>query len=163
MTRTEKRRAFVNLLIVVVGLGLSTFVIKQAWSSRTPQSPASPNRPSEAKKEAQILAAPELNDILKRRQQNVTILDIQEREKFRKEHIPGAINIPADELDARAEDELSKSDLIVIVDCACDGTNTASLVKHSTLVTLGFPNVAVLDEGLKAWKRSSFEIVVEKE
>lgn len=161
MTRIEKRRALVNLLVVVIGLGLCTFVIKQAWSSQTPQSPASPNRP--AKKEAQILAAPELNDILKRRQLNVTILDIQEREKFKKEHIPGAINIPADELDARADDELSKSNLIVIVDCACDGTNTASLVKHSTLVALGFPNVAVLDEGLNAWKRSSFAIVAEKE
>lgn len=162
MTRTEKRRAIVNLLIVVIGLGLCTFLIKQVWSSRTPQAPASPAQ-AVVKKEAQILAAPELNDILKRGKQNVTILDIQEREKFRKEHIPGAINIPADELDSRAEDELSKSDLIVIVDCACDGTNTASLVKHSTLVSLGFPNVAVLDEGLNAWRRASFEIVVAKD
>lgn len=163
MTRTEKRRALVNLLIVVICLGLCTFVIKQAWSSRTRQSPASPLQPAEAKKEAQILAAAELNDILKRRQQNVILLDIQEREKFKKEHIPGAINIPSDELEARAEDELSKSALIVIVDCACDGTNTASLMKHSTLVALGFPNVAVLDEGLNAWKRSSFEVVVAEE
>lgn len=165
MNRTEKRRAFVNLLIVVIGLGLCTFVVKQAWSSRPviPPSPTSPGRTAEVKKEAQILTAAELNDILKRRQQNVMVLDIQEREKFRKEHIPGAINIPSDELEARAEDELSKSDLIVIVDCACDGTNTASLMKHSTLVVLGFPNVAVLDQGLNAWKDSSFEIVVEKE
>ena len=169
MNRTQKRRAFVNVVIIIVGLGLCSFIIKQVWSSRkgTPRSQAAVNSSLgatvETQKEARILKASELNDILGRRQQQVMVLDIQERKKFREGHIPSAINIPSDELEARAEDELSKSDLIIIVDCACDGTNTVSLIRHSTLVTLGFSNVAVLDEGLNAWKRSSFEIVVEKE
>ncbi len=169
MNGTQKRRAFANVVIIIIGLGLCSFLIKQAWSSRkvTPRSQEavnpSPGATVEAQKEAQILKAAELNDILGRRQHHVMVLDIQERKKFKEGHIPSAINIPSDELEARAEDELSKSDLIIIVDCACDGTNTASLMRHSTLVTLGFSNVAVLDEGLYAWKRSSFEIVVEKE
>ena len=174
MMHPHRGRVFANVIVLVVGLGLCTYLIKQAWTSWNPLQrsrsavSSDPNgervQKVEAQKdEAQILEAAQLKDILKRRQGHVMVLDIQERGRFKKGHIPSAINIPSDELEARSEDELSKSDLIIIVDCACDGTNTVSLMTRSALVNLGFPNVAILDDGLNAWKRASFEIVVEKE
>jgi phage shock protein E len=165
MDPTRKRRAFANVIILLIGLGLFSFLIKQAWSSRkfsTPMQNLSPSDKIEGQTEAKIINAAEVNKILKTRQQNVTILDIQERPKFKEGHIPSSINIPSDELEVRAQDELSRSNLIIIVDCACDGTNTASLMRHSVLVSMGFSNVAVMDEGLNAWKRASFELVVEQ-
>lgn len=165
MDPSQKKRAFVNIVVIVVGLGLFGFIVKQGWSSwKTPARPV-PNTSAlvEARKEARILSAEEANKILKSGQKNVTVLDIQERHKYREGHIPAAINIPADELETRAENELSKSDMIIIVDCACDGTNTVSLMRYKVLVDMGFQNVAVMDEGLNAWKAMSLELAVEKQ
>lgn len=165
MDPTQKRRAIVNLVVIIIGLGLFGFLVKQAWSSWKAPQPPVPNTSAlaEARKEALIISAEEANKILKSGQKNVIVLDIQERHKFKKEHIPSAINIPADELEIRAPGELSKSDLIIIVDCACDGTNTVSLLRHKVLVDMGFQNVAVMDEGLNAWKAMSFELAVDKQ
>jgi len=169
MEPSGKKRVLVNTIVLIVGLVLFGVLVKQAWSLwRTPHQlqpqPASANSTQKTlgQKEAQILKADEVHKILSRREKGVTVLDIQERKKFKEEHLPSAINIPTDELEARAEDELSKSDMIIIVDCACDGTNTASLLINSYLISLGFPKVAVMDEGLNGWKARSFEIVAEK-
>ena len=167
MEPSRKKRVVVNTIVLMVGLVLFSVLIKQAWSSWRPQQPQ-PQPPSanstqkNLAKEAQILRADEVHKILSRREKGVTVLDIQERKKFKEGHLPSAINIPTDELDARAEDELSKSDMIIIVDCACDGTNTASLLINSYLLNLGFPKVAVMDGGLNGWKAHPFEIVVDK-
>ena len=169
MEPSRKKRVLVNTIVLIVGLVLFSVLIKQAWSSwRIPQQPqpqpasANSSQKNLDQKEAQILKADEVHKIVSRREKGVTVLDIQERKKFKEGHLPSAINIPTDELEARAEDELSKSDMIIIVDCACDGTNTASLLINSYLINLGFPKVAVMDEGLNGWKARSFEIVVDK-
>lgn len=169
MESSRNKRVLVNTIVLIIGLVLFSVLIKQVWSSwRTPQQsqpqPATANASQKNvdQKEAQILKAEEVHKILSRREKGVTVLDIQERKKFKEEHLPSAINIPTDEVEARAEDELSKSDMIIIVDCACDGTNTASLLINSYLINRGFPNVAVMDEGLNGWKARSFEIVAEK-
>lgn len=162
---TSRKRVLVNAIVLIFGLVLFSILIKQAWSSwRTPQQPQPQpaNSGQKTQKEAQILKADEVRKILSRREKGVTVLDIQERKKFKEGHLPSAINIPTDELEARAEDELSKSDMIIIVDCACDGTNTASLLINNYLIDLGFSKVAVMDEGLNGWRARSFEIVAEK-
>ena len=168
MESSRKRRVFVNAIVLIVGLVLFSFLIKQAWSSwRTPQQPQPQPQAAAAnssqKPVAQIIKADEVQKILSRREKGVTVLDIQERKKFKEGHLPSALNIPTDELEARAEDELSKSDLIIIVDCACDGTNTAALMINKYLLEQGFSKVAVMDEGLNGWRARSFETVVEKQ
>jgi rhodanese-related sulfurtransferase len=174
MNFPKSRRVFTNIIILIAGLGLLSYLIKHAWTSwhtsatSNPATASSPDRrrPHNAelpKDEPKILKADEVKKIIDRRQEQVVILDIQDRGKFKEEHLPSAINIPSDELEVRAEDELSKSDLIIIVDCACDGTNTVSLIRRSALVNLGFKDVAILDEGLNAWRRSSFGVITEKQ
>ena len=172
MESPRKRRVIVNIVVLIAGLALFSFLIKEAWSSwRTPQQPDQPalnSQPAAANSSekpagpvAQIIKADEVHKILARREKGVTILDIQERKKFKAEHLAGAINIPTDELEARAEDELSKSDMIIVVDCACDGTNTAALMINTYLLNLGYSKVVVMDEGLNAWRARSYDLVVE--
>ena len=173
MEPSRKKRVVVNTIVLIAGLVLFSFLIKQAWSSwRAPQQPqpqptvasSSQKTPGDANQKpvAQIIKADEVQRILARREKGVMILDIQERKKFKEGHLAAAINIPTDELDARAQDELSPSDTIIIVDCACDGTNTAALMINTYLLGLGFSKVAVMDEGLNAWKARNYEVVVDK-
>ena len=174
MNSPKSRRVFANIIILLAGLGLLTYLIKHAWASWHTALPSRPalasspdggrtHNPELPRDEPQILKADQVKKILDRRQGHVVILDIQERGKFKEGHLLSAINIPSDELEVRAEDELSKSDLIILVDCACDGTNSVSLIRRSALVNLGLKNVAILDGGLNAWKRSSFGVVTEKQ
>ncbi len=46
--------------------------------------------------------------------EKVAIVDVRDRESFALSHFPDAVNIPADELIVRAENELASSDLIVL-------------------------------------------------
>jgi rhodanese-related sulfurtransferase len=173
MNLFKNRRAFINILIVALLLGLATQLIRYGRSSgrvsllqRPPlTSPPERERPasaSAASVEGQLLKPAEVKKILIGRRERVVIVDIQKRDRFRQAHIPSAVNIPSDELEVRAEDELSKSDFIIIVDCACDGTNNESLIRREALLNLGFKNVAVLDEGVDGWKRATFYLITEQ-
>lgn len=72
------------------------------------------------------------------------------RAEFQAEHIPGAINIPSDELETRAEDELQgASHIVVYCRCPSDGAAVSAL---DLLNKNGFDNVSVLKGGFNAWK-----------
>lgn len=113
------------------------------------------------KSDVQILKAAHVKNLLDRHEK-VVILDIQERSKFKEAHINSAINIPSDELGVRAQDELSTTDKIIIVDCACDGTNSVSLLMRTALINQGFKDVAILDEGINGWKTMSYSLISER-
>ena len=44
-----------------------------------------------------------------------TLVDVLSKDSFTKEHIPGAVSIPLDELEARAGDFLRKDDTIIVI------------------------------------------------
>jgi len=73
------------------------------------------------------------------------ILDIRDREPYAVRHRPGAVNIPYDELETRAEVELLKRDRVAI-DCEAthpiDCESAAGILKH-----FGFLSVSVLGSG----------------
>lgn len=168
MTSPKKSRILINVIILMGLLGLVSYLIKVAW--RTPSSVPAAGPASAAGRlqtqpqveEVRILKAPQVKYLLDRHEK-VVILDIQERSKFKEAHIPSAINIPSDELGVRAQDELSTADRIIIVDCACDGTNSVSLLMRTALIKLGFKDIAILDEGLNGWKALSFSLVSERD
>jgi rhodanese-related sulfurtransferase len=71
-----------------------------------------------------------------------TVLDIGDREAFGREHLPGAVNIPIDELAVRAGIEHRRARAIV-VDCTRDEMWRCQAAA-SMLVRQGFTNVSVL-------------------
>lgn len=98
---------------------------------------------------ASDIDAAELRKILEQKQR-VTIVDVDEREDYRKEHIPNAKNIPSDEISLRAIREISKDNLIVIY-CRCIGEGASNGAK-SELMKQGYSQVSVLKGGLASWK-----------
>jgi rhodanese-related sulfurtransferase len=69
---------------------------------------------------------------------------------FRHSHLPGAINIPHTEVDARAADLLPDRDAEIVVYCAngpCENSGIAS----ARLVELGYTRVADYHEGKAEW------------
>ncbi|MCP9496358.1 MAG: rhodanese-like domain-containing protein [Pyrinomonadaceae bacterium MAG19_C2-C3] len=75
---------------------------------------------------------------------NVVLLDVRDRPAYTKDHLPKAKNIPVDEIEARAINELSPSDIIVTY-CRCHDTSLSEFA-HDLLNKHGFRQVAVLRE-----------------
>ncbi len=109
--------------------------------------------------EEQIVDGAQVKKLLESSRERITILDIRDRASFKQEHPQSAVNIPSDELEARAEDELSKSSLIIVTNCACDGTDLESLIRRSTLVDLGFNKVLVLKNGVDGWRSAGLGMI----
>lgn len=75
---------------------------------------------------------------------NVVLLDVRDRPAYSKNHLPEAKNIPVDEIEARAINELSPSNIIITY-CRCRDTNLSEFARD-LLNKNGFPQVAVLRE-----------------
>ncbi len=91
-------------------------------------------------------------DELKKKLENneVTLIEVLDREQYEKEHIKGAINIPLKEIGAEARKRFSKEDAIVVY---CSNYEcTASPSAGKKLEDLGFTNVYHYGGGKKEWK-----------
>lgn len=93
------------------------------------------------------IAARELPQLMK--EQRVTLVDLDEREKYAAEHIAGAKNIPTDELYVRALNELDKGATVVLY---TRNYNRFVLGNVQMLRRQGFESVRVLKGGLDGWK-----------
>ncbi len=85
-----------------------------------------------------------------------TIVDSLPRESYEEGHIPGAVNIPSDDIARKANDLLDKNGTIITY-CAnyvCD----ASTVAARKLIDLGYQRVLDFKAGKKAWKDAGFEL-----
>jgi rhodanese-related sulfurtransferase len=81
------------------------------------------------------------------------ILDVEERDVFAAGHIPGAVNIPADELEARIGEELSQTDTIVVYSDSADLSQRATEIIGAE----GFMRVSMLDGGYSQWEKFNRE------
>ncbi len=79
------------------------------------------------------------------------ILDVRSRDEFAREHIPGSLNIPLDELLSRKDELLENHGRIVV---SCRSGNRAKNA-YQTLEQHGFKNLTLLEGGLQNWKRSN--------
>ncbi|MFB6145819.1 MAG: rhodanese-like domain-containing protein [Candidatus Nanohaloarchaea archaeon] len=85
----------------------------------------------------------------------VKVVDVLSTEHFSEGHIPGAINIPLENIASEALKEFDKSDDIVVYckDLDCSASPKAA----EKLESLGFRNVYDYEVGLKGWKESGHE------
>jgi rhodanese-related sulfurtransferase len=148
----SRSRITVNVVILIAALCAAGYSLRSFWPSRAP---AAIKHVDPA---LRIITAPELKALLLRKEDSIVLVDVRERNDFQKEHIPSAINIPFDEIEVRAEDELSKSSHIVLSFFKCDQENSVSTTASSSLKNLGFTNVSVLDGGINKWKESSYDL-----
>lgn len=151
MSHRFSARVVINVVILITALCAAGYCISLFWPGAAPATVRDIDP-------AQTITARELKDLLVRKGDGITIVDIRERDKFRREHIPSAINIPFDELEVRAEDELSKSSHVILSYYKCDEENRVGALTSSSLKNLGFSNVTVLDGGIDKWKEFSHQL-----
>lgn len=92
-------------------------------------------------------AIADLRQLIKRSPEQIVIIDIRGIEEYTEKHIPGAVNIPLDELETRAN-ELSKQAIVITV-CGKGGGRSAQA--SALLNQLGFSNANFLCGGTFGW------------
>lgn len=84
---------------------------------------------------------------------HVRVVDVRSAGEYAAGHIPGAVNIPLEELESRLAD-LEQSGTVVL---ACQGGRRAGIACEQ--LTGRHPEVAVLDGGTKAWSAAGLPLV----
>ena len=88
---------------------------------------------------------------------NALLLDVRTPEEFSKGHVPGAINIPYDEVADRLDElEGDKQRAIVVY---CESGKRAGRAE-STLAAQGYTNLHHLEGDMKAWRAAGRETAV---
>ncbi len=85
---------------------------------------------------------------------NFILVDVLTEEDFRKEHIPGATNIPLETLQEAASKHLNKNQRIVVYGNTHDSPRSNEAA--ALLERLGFRKVSDFDGGINAWKSAGF-------
>ena len=86
--------------------------------------------------------------------QKLVIIDARPPSEWMRVHIPGAVSIPYHDM-ARL-DEVPKDGTWVIAYCACPHHLSGIVIDE--LRKRGYPNTAVLDEGINDWHRRGFPV-----
>lgn len=79
---------------------------------------------------------------------NFLILDVRTKGEFSGGHIPGALNIPVQELSSRIGELKKYTDQPVMVYCASGGRSPGAV---STLLKNNFKNIYHLNRGISSW------------
>lgn len=96
--------------------------------------------------------AAELTKLLKARR--VVVLDVRDAGPFGRAHIPGAVNIPAGEVETRAAELAAQRKPVVIYDRS-GGDDAKSVLK--TLETIGLPAI-LLKGGFLGWEAEGLDV-----
>jgi rhodanese-related sulfurtransferase len=100
------------------------------------------------------ITAEELNERIQSSQAPL-ILDVRTEREYELGRIPGALNIPHDELSSRLREiEVAKTEEIVVY---CFNGNR-SKIAETTLDNYGYVNLRDLDGHIKYWRRDGFPI-----
>jgi rhodanese-related sulfurtransferase len=86
--------------------------------------------------------------------EEIILIEVLEEEKFKKEHIKGAINIPLKKIGTVAKQKFDKDDKIIVYCSDYDCTSSPTAAKK--LNDLGFTNVYDYEGGKKEWKEAGY-------
>lgn len=99
-------------------------------------------------------------DELKARLDNgnpVTIIEALPQRYYEAEHLPGAINIPHDEIREKASGQLPDKDATIVTYCASTECRN-SRIAADTLAVAGYRNVFEYVEGKQDWKEAGYPL-----
>jgi adenylyltransferase/sulfurtransferase len=90
----------------------------------------------------------------------IVLLDVREEEGIALGYIKGAIFIPMDELDEKAETLLPEKDVPVIIYCA---VGIRSLAATKLMKEKGYTHVYFMTKGINGWKDAGYEVATDSE
>jgi phage shock protein E len=94
------------------------------------------------------IAADELTERLAKEDAELFVLDVRTPEEFAAGHVPGAVNIPHDELPNRIAEITNAKNKDVVVYCR---TGRRAAIAEDTLAAHGFKRVMHLDGDMIKW------------
>lgn len=92
-----------------------------------------------------LLTTNELNHLKNRSSQNFIVLDIRNRQEYKAGHPADAKNIPFDEIEVRAPDELPRGSLIILF-CRCQEGDPTLRGAQKILASYGYRTKILKDE-----------------
>jgi len=103
----------------------------------------------------QSITREELQRAMNRRE--VVLVDVLSVEQFRKSHLPGAINIPADRIAELAPQLLPDRSARIVTYCLNFTGRVSDQVARS-LIDMGYRNVRNYDEGKQDWMNAGLPL-----
>jgi len=98
-----------------------------------------------------VMSAKELAHALAEKQ-HIAVVDLSDRQKYAQGHIPGARNIPIDELASRALQELAPGKRLALY-CHCHEDQLSKIGARILNVGIGgFNNIFILEGGMSSWE-----------
>jgi phage shock protein E len=83
------------------------------------------------------------------------IVDVRTPAEYAAGHVPGAVNIPYDQMDARADEIIAHKDKDVVLYCR---SGRRSGIAANTLAAKGFTKLALLEGDMPGWERDGFVV-----
>lgn len=102
--------------------------------------------------QADSISAPALSSLLSEGEAPL-ILDVRSEREYESGHVPGAVNIPYQELPARLSELPASEDQEVVVYCEVGGR---AEIAQSTLKDAGYTRVRMLDGHMRHWRTSDY-------
>lgn len=109
-----------------------------------------------AKDEIEEMSVKELKGLLDDGE-NLTIIDVRERDEFVQGHLPGATFIPRGFLELQIEQVQPDRDAEIVIYCA---GGVRSVLATRNLQEMGYDNVTSLIGGFNGWKNAGFDFKV---
>ena len=106
-----------------------------------------------------FMSLAELNACIESMRDELTVLDVREREAFVAGHIPGARLLPRGQLELRVNEELTDPTRRILVYCEFGRISTLAT---ATLRQMGFHGAVALDGGMKAWRESGYPVTAKE-
>jgi rhodanese-related sulfurtransferase len=110
---------------------------------------------AEAAESVPFMALDELNAQLKRKANDIVVLDVREESAFAAGHIPGARHLPRGQLELRVNDVFPDPTVRILTCCEFGKISTLAA---ATLRQLGFRRALALDGGIKAWREAGYPL-----
>lgn len=162
--RAPRDRAVILVAALLVIAAMTVFAVQ--WLGRNETKPnlllssdnANDVQPGDAPQIGLEVLAERMAD-----EPDLYILDVQEREGYLTQHIPGSVNIPFEELQYRVEEIPRSRDVIVtcigndVQPCALS-TKAAGLLQEE-----GFTYIYDFRGGVTAWKEAGLPIITDQE
>lgn len=128
-----------NKLAILIGLIVVTFIVIATSLY------VSSNMDSETISELQTVDTKTLTKMIDSKE-NMVIVDLREPELFATSRVPGAINIPFDEIQSRYTELPKDKDVIFVCHTGRMGTESGNLLLEN-----GYKNVFNLEGGIAEW------------
>jgi rhodanese-related sulfurtransferase len=108
---------------------------------------------SEASSKVPFISLSELSERVGRKDGDLIVLDVREKEAYLAGHVPGARHIPRGQLELRVNNELVDPTARIVSVCEFGKISTLAA---ATLRDLGYMRASALDGGMQAWREAKY-------